>query len=89
MNELVRSSLWLQLGAAINMLENAIVACPPEVWGTRRSSRTEFWYLVYHTLYWLNSDLAAPDPVDPPAPFQRAKPERIVTGSGKLLRVTT
>ena len=53
--------LWLQFGAAIDMLENAIDACPEEVWSDP-SKRPEwashdvvgFWYLVYHTLFFLD-----------------------------------
>ena len=42
--------LWPQLGAAIDMLENAVLACPDELWSDR-SQRPEYWYVVYHTLF--------------------------------------
>ena len=61
--------LWQQFGAAIRMLENAMVACPDDLWSDR-SERPEFWYLVYHTLFWL--DYYASDSQDgfaPPAPY--------------------
>ena len=61
--------IWQQFGAAIDMLENALVACPDELWGDR-SQRPEFWYVAYHTLFWL--DLYLSDSVEefaPPAPF--------------------
>jgi hypothetical protein len=45
--------VWNQFGAAIDMLENALDACPDEVWGDR-SRRPEFWYVVYHTLFFLD-----------------------------------
>lgn len=51
------------------MLENAMLACPEELWSDR-SRRPEFWYLAYHTLFWL--DLYLSDSVEgftPPAPF--------------------
>jgi hypothetical protein len=65
----LKAILWQQFGAAIDMLENAVVACPDQLWGDR-SQRPEFWYVVYHTLFFL--DLYLSDSVDgfaPPAPF--------------------
>jgi len=64
-----RAAVWQQFGAAIEMLENALRACPDDLWGDR--SRTpEFWYLVYHTLFWLDFYLAeSRDGFAPPAPF--------------------
>ena len=64
-----RAILWRQFGAAIDMLENALLACPDELWSDR-SRRPEFWYLVYHTLFFL--DLYLSDSLEgfaPPAPF--------------------
>jgi DinB family protein len=64
-----RAGVWKQFGAAIDMLENAMRACPDELWRDR-SQRPEFWYLVYHTLFWLDYYLAgSPDGFAPPAPF--------------------
>ncbi|HVF60914.1 MAG TPA: DinB family protein [Thermoanaerobaculia bacterium] len=61
--------LWPQLGAAIDMLENAIDACPEALWGDR-SQQPEFWYLVFHTLFFLDYYLAdSPEGFTPPAPF--------------------
>ena len=45
--------LWPQFGAAIDMLENAVLACPEEIWSDR-ARRPEYWYLAYHTLFWLD-----------------------------------
>ncbi len=51
------------------MLENAIKACPEELWGDR-TQKPEFWYLVYHTLFWLDFYLTdSPDNYDPLKPF--------------------
>jgi len=64
-----KEATWRQFGAAIDMIENALVACPDTLWGDR-SRRPEFWYLVYHTLFWL--DLYLTDPAEgfvPPPPF--------------------
>lgn len=64
-----RPALWQQFGAAIDMLENAIVACPDALWGDR-SQRPEFWYVAYHTLFFLDLYLSeSPDGFAPPQPF--------------------
>ncbi len=61
--------MWQQLGAAIDMLENAIKACPPAVWGDR-TLKPEFWYVAYHTLFFLDYYLAeSQSEFAPPAPF--------------------
>ena len=66
-----RAVLWRQFGAAIDMLENALLACPDELWSDR-SQRPEFWYLVFHTLFWLDYYLSHSDEgFAPPAPFTR------------------
>ena len=87
-----KSALRRQFGAAIDMLENAIVACPDEVWGDR--SRTpEFWYVVYHTLFFLDLYLSgSQEGWMPPAPFNLDEldpagilPERVYT-KDELLR---
>jgi hypothetical protein len=67
--DLIRDSLWRQLGAAIDMLENAIAACPEELWFDRER-RPELWYLAYHTLFFLDLYLSpTPDGFTPPPPF--------------------
>jgi len=53
MNTTIKTIIWEQFGAAIDMLENDIVASPEEVWGDR-SGYCEFWYLAYHTLFFLD-----------------------------------
>src|SRR5262245_27628986 len=64
-----KQGIWKQFGAAIDMIENAIVACPDTLWGDR-SRRAEFWYMVYRTLFWLDLYLSgSPDGFAPPAPF--------------------
>ena len=64
-----RASLWSQFGAAIDMLENALLACPDGLWSDR-AQRLEFWYVVYHTLFWLDLYLSGSiEHFAPPAPF--------------------
>lgn len=61
--------LWQQFGAAIDMLANAMDACPGEVWADR-SRRPEFWHVAYHTLFFLDLCLAGSlESFAPPAPF--------------------
>ncbi len=62
-------ALWHQLGAAIDMLENAITACPDALWSDLEQ-QPEYWYLAYHTLFFLDYYLSeTADGFAPPAPF--------------------
>jgi hypothetical protein len=66
-----------QFESAIDMLENVIVACPDNLWQVRLwedssipSGLSEFWYLVYHTLFWLDLYLSGEiKGFMPPDPF--------------------
>lgn len=69
MNDTWKRIVWSQYAAAIGMLENAIAACPNELWGDR-ARKPEFWYVAYHTLFFL--DLYSFGTVEgfaPPEPF--------------------
>jgi uncharacterized damage-inducible protein DinB len=85
METTLRAALWRQFGAALDMLENTMAACPPELW-TRRlwhdppdqplprwlpAEFAEFWYVAYHTLFWLDLYLLGcpEEEFTPPAPF--------------------
>src|SRR5437588_99475 len=51
------------------MLENAVQACPEEVWSDRSQSPA-FWYVAYHTLFWLDYYLSGSlERFAPPPPF--------------------
>ena len=69
----LKAILWQQLGASIDMLENAVHTCPDDLWGDasrKPENWHECWYLTYHTLFFL--DLDASDTADgfrPPSPF--------------------
>lgn len=69
----LKQLLWQQFGAAIDMLENAVTMCPDEVWATRPAdpqSAHDFWYLVYHTLFWTDFNLSdLPQGFAPPATY--------------------
>ncbi len=86
MLETLKPLLWQQFGAAIDMLENAIVACPDQVWATE-DWWFDFWYNAFHTVFFL--DLNASDSLDsfvPTEPFGLTEldpsgllPERVFT----------
>ena len=64
-----KTAVWGQFGAAIDALESAVHACPDDLWGDR-SRRPEFWYSVFHALFWLDLYLTdSPEAFEPPAPF--------------------
>jgi hypothetical protein len=66
-----------QFEAAMVMLENALRACPDRLWrvrlwgeGSARPELAEFWYVLYHTLFWLDLYLSGSvEGFAPPAPF--------------------
>ncbi len=69
MDTTLKTMIWQQYGAAIDMLGNAIDACPESLWFDS-SQRTMFWYVAYHTLIF--PDLYLSGEVEgfaPPAPF--------------------
>jgi len=69
MDQTWKASTWEQFGAALDMLEQAVHACPDELWG-ERSRRPEFWYIVFHTLFYLDLYLSdSAEGFTPPAPF--------------------
>ena len=85
----LKTMIWQQFGAAINMLENALRACPDQLWResvwndpTDAPEYGEFWFIVYHVLYWTDLFLSGSRREDfvPPAPFIRGKlPEKPYT----------
>ncbi len=77
MDTTFKAILWQQFGAAIDMLENAMQACPDEVWSDPShrprwvpNDVVGFWYVAYHTLFWLDHYLSdSREGFTPPAPF--------------------
>jgi hypothetical protein len=71
------TTLWPQFGAAIDMLDNALVACPDALWREAvwqdpsvPAKRAEFWYVAYHALFWLDLYVSGSTVgFAPPAPF--------------------
>jgi len=65
MNAKLNKLIWSQFGAAIDMVRNAINDCPEDLW-SRRDLKPEYWYLAYHTLFWLDFYLTdSPDAYRP------------------------
>ena len=73
-----RNIIWQQFGAAIDDLDNALRACPDDLWHGRlwddpqeeKFFLPEFWYVVYHALFWLDLYLTgAEEGFVPPPPF--------------------
>jgi hypothetical protein len=66
-----RSAIRRQFHASIDMLGNAIQACPEPLWAGE--GRFAFWYLAYHTIFFLDLYLSAvgEDQFQPPPPFNR------------------
>ncbi|MBX3015399.1 MAG: DinB family protein [Caldilineaceae bacterium] len=72
--------LWRQFAIAIDSLHDALHDCPDELWEARlwedepdqwvAAGFGAFWYLGYHTLFWLDLYLTgAEEGFLPPAPF--------------------
>ena len=96
MDDAWRSMLWQQFGATLDMFGQAIDECPDELWQRQmwgewsdRPDLSEFWYVAYHTLFWLDLYLSGEvDTFMPPAPFDLSEldpsgvlPERTYTKS--------
>jgi uncharacterized damage-inducible protein DinB len=75
-----RSAIRQQFHAAIDMLANAIEACPNSVWSGL--GRGAFWYLAFHVLFFLDLYLSAEGEsrFQPPPPFglTELEPEVVV-----------
>jgi len=72
---------WRQFAVAIKELEEAIRACPEELWESRlwedepgqwvAAGFSTYWYLCYHALFWLDLYLTgAEEGFMPPEPFE-------------------
>ena len=94
MEELYKTSLWQQFGAAIDMLDNALRDCPEEHWQSSlwpppedAPGLSDFWYLGYHTLFWLDCNLhGSEEGFAPPPPYTLSEfdpaglmPDRVYT----------
>ena len=65
----VTAAIGRQLGASIDMLDNAMAACPDALWDDGSGAHA-FWYFAFHTLFWLDLYLSeSAEGFTPPAPF--------------------
>lgn len=69
MSESKNEIIWRQIGASIDMLENSIMVCPEDVWNDGAKNFQSFWYMVFHTLFWLDFYLCPSEDFHPPEPF--------------------
>ena len=93
MDNVWKTGLWQQFGAAIDMFEASVRACPDELWEASLSLPdpqqpmwSQVWYTVLHVLKWLDRYLeGASLSYMPPLPFQfieidgGLEPERVYT----------
>ena len=81
MDSLWKTALWQQFGATIDMLENALLACPGTLWNghlwsddsdpSLPSEYAAFWSVTHHTLFWLDLYLTGSlEGFAPPTPFE-------------------
>ena len=78
-----KTIIWQQFGAAIDTLDDVLRACPDDLWRAQlwdnpseRPEYSQFWYLVYDTLFWLDLYLTgAGEGFTPPAPFTLSEME--------------
>jgi hypothetical protein len=94
MDSNLKTSIWQQFGASIDYLADTINACPDELWHSslwqspgKKIEFSQFWYVAYHTLFWLDLYLTGTeDGFLPPQPFTLIEqddegplPERVYT----------
>jgi len=90
----LKTGIWQQFGASIDYLADTVSACPDQFWlaslwqtPNTKPEFSQFWYVVYHTLFWLDLYLTgAEEGFVPPAPFTLIEqdddgplPERVYT----------
>lgn len=63
-----KETVWNQFGAALDMLENTIPACPDDLWDDR-TLPPPYWHIVYHTLFYTDLYLSESEDAFTPAPF--------------------
>jgi hypothetical protein len=87
MDTSLKTSIWEQFGAAIDMLDDTLNLCPDHLWTAALWKDPEdarygqYWFIAYHTVFWLDLYLTGDyEGFRPPAPFIRGKlPEKPYT----------
>lgn len=77
MQPFCKSIIGRQFEASIRMFEDVVRRCPDSLWtkslwvdGSMPPGFADFWYVVFHTLFWLDLYLSgAVEGFVPPAPF--------------------
>ena len=77
MDSNLKTSLWQQFGAVIDYLADTMSACPDSLWRAplwqtfdKPLELAQFWYVSYHSLFWLDLYLTGTEEgFLPPAPF--------------------
>ncbi len=83
MESTIKTEIWSQYGAALDMLENALDKCPDTLW----DDENKFWYNAYHCIFFTDYDLSTdPGNFHPPEPYTMSEmdpsgvmPERTYT----------
>jgi hypothetical protein len=90
----LKTSIWQQFGASIDFLADTVNACPDALWRAplwrtpnKPPELAQFWYVAYHTLFWLHLYLTGTEEgFLPPPPFTLIEqyddgplPERVYT----------
>ena len=72
----MKDEIAAQVGGALEMLENAIRACPESLWGDA-SRNPQFWYLAYHTIFYADVYFSPGDKdFKPPPPYTLSEFDR-------------
>ncbi len=94
MDSNLKTSIWQQFGASIDYLADTMSACPVSLWQAslwqtqdKPPEFAQFWYVAYHTLFWLDLYLTGTEEgFLPPKPFTLIEqyadgplPERVYT----------
>lgn len=77
MDTFLKTGIWQQFGASIDFLAQTINACPDTLWRAplwrtpnKPPELAQFWYVAYHTLFWLDLYLTGTEEgYLPPVPF--------------------
>lgn len=91
MDNFTKEFVWSQFGAAIDTMENAINACPEEIWSDQKPYH-QYWYVAYHTIFWMDYYLSESyEDFKPPQPYTMSEfdpsgllPERVYTQAEML-----
>lgn len=80
MDDVLKSYVWHQYGAALDTLEDALNLCPDHLWTAVLWKDDEdprygtFWFIAAHTLTWTDLFLTSNyQDFKPPAPFVRGR----------------